>query len=336
MPSLTPAFRRYVEVVQETQDEMISTPNPKSPKKFVVEDTFVEECRILLRLVLQLEHTIKDMQKEYLNSFKLTEPEKDEIDMEIRLQLQEYLKKFKFLQKYEQHREELLNKQYKNALFDTDSHSLSVWDRFLQPESEEAVVYHKSNNTFRTGVLQSLNLWIRRVSSLFNDIQQERLASQVKFSIPSISTNPLSPTDGVSPPSPELTVTTSQPTESLQEEVKHYEETVSMLNQDQIQILESEHLELLNEKNSQLAQVEKISKTIMDIVSMQTELATHLQVQSQNINSILDNQEDIEVNIAKGNKELNQAQRAAGRTAKLTKYLAVLMGIILLLLDYIN
>ena len=94
-----------------------------------------------------------------------------------------------------------------------------------------------------------------------------------------------------------LSITVQSPVETVQEEVKHYEETMSKLTQEQLQVLETEHEELLNQKNEQLQHVEKINKTILDIVSIQSELSTHLQAQSQNINTILDNQADIQVNI---------------------------------------
>lgn len=131
-------------------------------------------------------------------------------------------------------------------------------------------------------------------------------------------------------------VSQSHLVESTQDEVKTYEDTISKLTQEQLQMLETEHEELLHQKNEQLKKVEKINKTILDIVSLQSDISANLQVQSQNINNILDSQEDIDLNIKEGNKQLTKAKRAAGRTAKMTTIIAIVLGILIIFLDYVG
>ncbi|KAH7582235.1 Syntaxin UFE1 [Nakaseomyces glabratus] len=340
MSNLTPLFRQYVSIIadestglQEAQSETKSSLN-----EIVTRDSFLKECRSLAKFLFELNTVLKSVCEEYMNDFSMTEAEKDNFDAEARLQLQEYVKKLKHLEQYEEGRRKLIDEQIRKI-----SGSLNFFKyNNRNIDKRDFISYQNFNNDFRSGVLRSLNLWLKYVSSEFSNMQQERLASQRKFqqslsfSQPSqeVDLNNHSEVDLTE--SISLTVSQSQPVEHIQDEIKQYEETISQLTQEQLQVLETEHEELINQKNEQLKKVGLINKTIMEIVGVQSELAAHLQVQSQNINSMLDNQDIIETNITKGNKELKKAQRAAGKTAKLTTYIAVIIGILILLLDYIS
>lgn len=341
MSNLTPLFKQYVNIIADEVD----VPNADEVKPvindIILKDTFMKECRGLAKFLFELNTVLRSIGPEYMNDYSMSEAEKDDFDTECRLQIQEYIKRFKHLESYEQQRQALIQEQVKNA-----QGALSMFkSRDKSVSKREFVVYHNFNNEFRSGVLRSLNLWIRYVSNEFSNMQQERLLSQRRFqqTIPESqlqsqlnSTKPHSDSQVDLTDSINMTVSQSQPVEHIQEEVKMYEETMAKLTQEQLQVLETEHEELINQKNEQLKKVEQINKSIMEIVGVQSELAAHLQVQSQNINSMLDNQDIIETNIMKGNKELNKAQRAAGRTAKFTTYMAIIIGILILLLDFIN
>ncbi|KAL3235004.1 Syntaxin UFE1 [Nakaseomyces bracarensis] len=337
MSNITPLFKQYVNIIADevtvpTKDEVRS-----GIEDIILKDTFMKECRGLAKFLFELDAVLKGIGAEYMNDYSMTESEKDDFDTEARLQIQEYIKRFKHLEKYEQQRQTLIEEQIKSA-----HSSMSIFrSKSKSVSKKEFIAYHSFNNEFRQGVLRSLGLWIRYVSNEFSTMQQERLVSQRRFqqTLPDSqllsqnlkSDSQLDMTDSIN-----ITVSQSQPVEHIQEEVKLYEETMAKLTQEQLQVLETEHEELINQKNEQLKTVEQINKSILEIVSIQSELATHLQVQSQNINSMLDNQDIIESNIMKGNKELNKAQRAAGRTAKFTTYMAIIIAILILLLDYIN
>ena len=361
MGDLTPLFKKCVQIID---DEIARDPNFKRPvakdldsdqlERFRLKDTFVKECYDLLNFLMELRRVLTTIEPEYANdnNLNMTESEKDDFDTEFRLQYQQYIQKFKQLEKYETDREQLIETQLTSA-----EHSLK--NLLLGSRSERTDTlraFHTMNNRYRMGILQSLNLELGSVSSQFTAMQQERLESQRKFEFfdpnsggvrtltpiqtkfdESSSVNGNGSGDELGDKIEEpLSITVQSPVETVQEEVKHYEETMSKLTQEQLQVLETEHEELLNQKNEQLQHVEKINKTILDIVSIQSELSTHLQAQSQNINTILDNQADIQVNIEKGNKQLKNAQQRASRTAQMTKFLAILFGILILLLDYIS
>ncbi|SMN22291.1 similar to Saccharomyces cerevisiae YOR075W UFE1 t-SNARE required for retrograde vesicular traffic and homotypic ER membrane fusion [Maudiozyma saulgeensis] len=361
MTDLTPTFKEMLTIFDEDnrknggiQKTMVSKAVDTTVKKYELKDSFVKECYELLDFMRELRKVLNSIKADYYNEndLNMTEAQKDDFDTEFRLQFQKYVQKFKSLEKYETDRQALIEKTIMNP------HG-KVMNVFKGNNSNQNILieFHKSNDRFRTGVLQSLTLFIATISSEFASMQQRRLTQQRKFEMfdlndnlglndspmmsheqlatpPSIPTNQGQTDVTVEEP---LSITVSHSAvESVQQEVKQYEETMSKLSQEQIQLLETEHEELLNEKNEQLKAVEKINKTILDIVSIQNELSTHLQSQSQDINTMLDNQDEIDINIKKGNTQLKKAKKSASRTANMTKYLAILIGILILLIDFIN
>ncbi|CCC66895.1 hypothetical protein NCAS_0A03370 [Naumovozyma castellii] len=351
MANLTPLFRQCVTIIQ-TEHPSFKEPSQKTASQFRLNDTFIKECHQLLKCLLEMKKLATSIESQYLNDddLEMTEAEKDDFDTEYRLQFQKYIQKFQLLESYEIDRQKLVNenllKKQSNVLLNL-FHSSSDKDNVKRLDKKTLQSLHQTNNNFRLGVLQSLSLLIGIVSSKFTSMQEERLSLQRKFDALNLNF-PLNHDQSTSASSPlpsmtnipssaiSMTVSESGPVETTHEEVKNYEETMSILTQQQIQLLESEHEELLNDKNEQLKKIEMINKSILDIVSIQTELSSHLQIQSQNINTVLDNQDDIELNIKAGNKQLQRAQRSAGKTARLTTYLAIIFGILILFLDYIS
>ncbi|EJS41690.1 ufe1p [Saccharomyces arboricola H-6] len=346
MPDLTPIFQKYVTVIDETKkaqsgkddhakEEKQEDIENSDERNEIVNDSFIKECAKLLKFIIELNKVIKQVEKNYLDDLNMSDVEKDEFDMECRLQIQQYFKKFEFLENYETERHSLLLQKFQSKphrwsklLPNKNNNGKHV----IHPQEIEQGVYE-----FRLGILRCLNLWIKYISSRFTAIQQERLILENKMNF---NSTPVPPTPNNVEDFPadtiDISVSQSAPVETVQDEVKHYEETISKLTQEQLQVLETEHSELLNQKNEQLKKVETINKTILDIVNIQNELSNHLTVQSQNINLMLNNQDDIEINIKKGNKELRKAKRAAGRTAKMTTYAAIILGIFILFVDYVG
>ncbi|CCH58713.1 hypothetical protein TBLA_0A09260 [Henningerozyma blattae CBS 6284] len=335
MSDITNVFRKYVSIIEEnrrtptlTPDDIKSASQTQTLIHESLNDSFMFECKELFKTIIDLRKILISIEPRYLDDSDLTEEEKDDMDTEIRLQFQQYMQKFRMLEKYETERQSLIDKQVEASKNKLSNILLS------SSKGNKKKLNNDTHNEFRLGVLQSLNLWIGLVSSQFSSMQEERLAFQKKFEATDFSVNSSSPVDL----HPEVSISLSKPLneDDPHEEIKHFEETISRLTQEQVQLLETEHEELINHKNDQLKKVENINKTITDIVSIQHELATHLQTQSQNINKILDNQDDVEINIREGNKQLAKARKSASRTAKMTTYIAIILGILILFLDYIG
>lgn len=333
MTDLTDKFKTYLSIIQESdfsgEDESngshrteLTNNKSKEVERLRLQDSFIKECYDLLKSLTELRKILKSVGPSYMSEDEMSEEEKDEVDTELRLQVQQYIQKFRLMERYENERQRLISEEFLS--------SKAYLKSFFQGiSSEKVALFHKANNEFRLGVLKSLSMWLNIFSSEFSLMQQERLDSQRKFE--SLDFN-----SGLQDVVSVSSVSQTPVIESTQEEVRHYEETVSKLTQEQLQLLETEHEELLNKKNEQLKKAEELNKTIIDIVGIQHEISTHLQEQSQNINSVLDNQEDVELNIQEGNKQLTKAKKSAGRAAKMTTYIAILMGIMILFLDYIS
>lgn len=355
MSDLTPLFNKYISIINENRsaNESDSEIEKKVNSKKANESTttknvadektniFMQECKDLFKSITGLQKILIPIEAQYLSDVELDEEEKDNIDTEIRLQFQKYIQKFKMLENYDKQLCLLSDEQIRVA------EKVSLLNILQSNKENNVKLAYETRNQFRKGVLQSLNLLIKLVTQRFTSLQEKRLAYQNKFEslnfnetledTPVDHFNEIKDTEYIElNPDINISYSKTQIEDNPYEEVKHYEKTISKLTQEQIQLLETEHEELINQKNDQLKKIENINKSITDIVSIQNELALHLQNQSQNINTIMDNQDDIEVNLQEGNKQLKKAQQSASRTAKMTTYTAVCLGILILLLDYVG
>lgn len=329
MANLTSLFREYVKIIEENDDREVVAPEHKvwHVKQYEIRDSFMKECLQLLQLLVELRKVLRMVEPQYMGDKDMTEEEKDDFDTEFRLQLHQYVQKFKLLEKYEQERQQILAEK----VLAPDAHSFHLFKSSV--DDEKMALYHASNNEFRSGVLRSLSMLLNVISSLFSSMQQERLATQRKFEAFDLNSTPDELNEVISISS----VSQSKVVESsAQEELKAYEDTLSKLTQEQVQMLETEHEGLLARKDEELKKIEMINKTILDIVSLQSDISSNLQAQSQNINSILDSQDDIDINIKEGNKQLTRAKRSASRAARMTVIVAIILGVLILFLDYVG
>lgn len=320
MTDLTSEFRHLVGHTEQK--------GRKAAPAWLIRDSFLAECRQLYVFVSNLQSTLRVLETQ--RNSQQDEEELDQLDVEFRLQLQGNVNKYRQLEQYETKRRKLIDDQ-----LNTLTHNVAGWFHRDQTAIKQ---YHLLNNKFRNGVLNSLNLIIHQVSNEFARLQQERLSQRRKLdTLQFLQDGSDSSVNLLSAGSPTITTTTTTGNEdSPEQNPQQYDEIMNLLTQEQIQILETEHQELLNEKQKQLNNVQRINTTLLDILSIQNELSQHLQIQSQNINNMLDNQDDIETNIQQGNKQLHNAKKSASRTAMWTKWLAILLTVMILWFDFIN
>lgn len=329
MSNRTELFKKYMQVIAETQgiddarNELNNTKaredREKVKEKFSVKDTFVKESKQLMKHIMEFQIVIRQLTPRYESATDMTDQEKDDFDTESKLQLQQYFEKYKQLESYERQRQEMMKEK------------LEKWSAtvpFFSRSIDDVSSFHKVNNQFRMGILQSLNMWLMKISDRLSTIQQTRLSRQRHIEAIDFNAQLHLPEEISVSQSPMITTTV--------EEIKQYEETMSKLSSEQLQILATEHEELLNLKNEELKKAEALRRTAVDIASLQSELATHLQVQTQNINTLLDNQTDVEMEMEKGNRQLKQANRKGDRLANMVMWFAIICGLLLLFFDYIN
>ena len=255
---------------------------------------------------------------------ELSEREKDDFDTEVRLIIQQYFDKLRFLGDYENKRQQIINSRY------TGNGSSEIMSLF-RLHDEELEQFHLINNKHREGILQSLNMLLSSVFSKISNMQQERLLRQRELESIDFNAQLYAPIHNMI-----SSVSQSPAIETTEQEIAQYNEAVEKLSQQQLQILEAEHDNLLNIKTQELQNVEKLSRTMIEISSLQNEITSQLKSQTQNIFTLLDNHDDVELDVQQGNKQLKKAQKRSGKSARLIIYLSVLFGILILFLDLIN
>lgn len=245
MTDLTNKFKSYLHIIQDSgftaedgsdgfKGNESSTNKSKETERLRLQDSFIKECYDLLKSLTQLRKILKSVRPSYMNEDEMSEEEKDDVDTELRLQFQQYIQKFRLMERYENERQRLISEEFLS--------SKAYLKSFFQGiSSEKLTLFHKANNEFRLGVLKSLSMWLNIFSSEFSSMQQERLDAQRKFEALDFNSG-LQNVVSVS------SVSQTPVVESTQEEVRHYEETVSKLTQEQLQLLETEHEEMLNKK----------------------------------------------------------------------------------------
>ena len=90
----------------------------------------------------------------------------------------------------------------------------------------------------------------------------------------------------------------------------------SQLSPEQLQLFESENSTLLNYYNDTLKQVTQAEKSVLEIASLQQTLISHLSTQGEMIGQLVDDAQNTDENVRKGNKELKKASER-GSTAKI-------------------
>ncbi|KAL6940838.1 hypothetical protein ACO0QE_004756 [Hanseniaspora vineae] len=319
-------------------------------------DTFNKECNELWHHLREVHYLVTEVEPLYLDENAMSVAEKDDFDDEMRFQLQQYLEKLKFLENYEKQRTQSIIKKNKaisiSKLFHKDTLSNSNNENY-----QMFLVQHRS------GVLKSMQLKLIELSKKLGELQSKRLAlhrgalavdfEQARKSafstantlhdfngMPTELRSGVEQDGGISSDEKDIApladVHQSPIIETTKEEVQEYEQTMKQLTQEQLQLLESDHEDILNIKNQQLHEVENLNKTIMGIAVLQNELAIHLQTQSDTINTIMDNHDTVHVDILQANKNLKKAGRAGGYSAKMVSTMAIVFGLLILFLDFIN
>lgn len=104
----------------------------------------------------------------------------------------------------------------------------------------------------------------------------------------------------------------------------------------QLQQFELENQLLLELKSSQLKKVEGLHQTMVDIINMQTEITFQIEQQATQIENLIDTQTEVSGDLTQGNKKLNQAKGRNKRAADMLVWACILMGVLLLALDYVR
>lgn len=258
--------------------------------------------------IRELRRVLNAVKPSYLLTEGLSDDEKDEIDMKSRIELKKYNERLIFLEEYEKKR--CQSKQFYN----------------LFPKSQS-----NSINKHREGVLLSLNYELKQVSKMLIEMQETRLMRRRDLEIGDYEAKVLKASLNNSNSNNNNFLIEEEEAQQ-QKNVNNYQE----LSKDQLQILQSENNEILNEKLQDLAKVEQIFQSVVEISQLETQLSEHLTVQSENINNLVNDNDFIQDDLIEGNKHLRRAKDKGNYSIKIVIITSVLMGVILLFFDFIN
>lgn len=339
MTDLTPLFRQCVHIVGSKFGESIEAKKnehkklKRSRSNNVIEDSFIKECKEYYVHLHNLHQVIKEIKSTYLsvaddlglgiNQTSLSLTEKNRIDDECKYMIQSLYRKLKILREYEQQRQETVLRQ-----------ANWIGSIFSSSEEEKKELFISTTNTHRAQILKYLGNLTNDLSKSFQRMQNQRLErerqlNQLNFQNLEAESN----FDAIDDYAQKTEDGTFDAWDTALEEE---EQTKQTLTQEQITSLEKENQEFLSLKANQLKLVEKLHNSMLDIINLQTELTHHLDTQFEQIDNMIENQTEIELNVTLGNRKLDSATNRNKKGSNMIVSTCIIVGLLILFLDYIS
>lgn len=333
MTDLTPLFVQCIDIVlhdlknEPTVDFDLKINREKSSTRPKIDDTFFKECKELYEAVVGINVFIDEIRSVYLSTnieggenttLTLSNYDKNQIDQEVNIKIQQIFDKFKVLQSYELERQKKRTKGKKNW-FD---------GMFGEVVKSEIELFHDSIAIYREHILKFLSIAISKMSKNCESLQRKRLERQKQMNL--------------------LNFQNFQEDEEINYNEQNFEQLENLdiqqegefisneLTQQQIVELETENADFLSFKTDQLKHVAALHSSMVDIINLQAEISFQLEQQDDKISNLMDNQAQVEIDIAEGNKNLSKATKRNKKGANFLVSTCIILGIIVLLLDYIS
>jgi syntaxin 18 len=294
---------QFTQLVEEVEKSVGVTPQVTQPQPHI-EDTFISESIDLYKHVTELRNFLLGVKADYLLSDAynhkdnaMTEEQRDDIDTNARIELKKYSERLTHLKNYEAKRSQ--SKQF-----------------FRFNKSQASAV-----DTYRSGVLSSLSYEMEETSKLLLHMQETRLSRKRDIELNSFDSRAMNA--DLSEKYNDLLMGNFQP--GLEE-----------LSQEQVQLLETENGEILDAKLEELAKVEQIQSSVIEIAQLYQQLASHLTMQSESIKSLVNEQDMIELDVSEAGKLLKKATKKGNYATKVVMFMALMMGFILLFFDAVH
>lgn len=338
MTDLTPIFTKCVEIVAKELPQLPKQSRASANESpFVISDTFTKDCGEVYENLLRLSAFVAQIKPLYLQNNdeqsqygeatkRLTAEEKNGIDEEFRLKVHQINEKIKMFRSYEKKRNELFESLKKGHGF--------VSSIFASEQEDDATLYNNTLTTHRAQMVLFLNKTIHTCNLSFEKMQRQRYERERQLNV--LDFQNLDDTD-------DLDVYNSYKSDFKMEVIDQANphQDVALVNleaisEELLQELTQENQELLLSKENQFKQVEKLHTSMIDIVKLQSELTMHLETQGEQIGNLIDNQEQVELDLRQGNKTLTKATDRNKRGSNLIVATCIILGILLLLIDYVS
>lgn len=332
MSDLTPLFRQCVDIVSKELGASALN-KPHKPPAYLVSDTFAKECDLMYGNLVQMAKFVGEVRPLYLQvndefsrfdkgvSRGLSVEDKNKIDEDFKVKVQQLYEKLKFLQSYERKRNQLVESKRKGKGFISG---------IFGPEESPQEVYNLTLASHRTQILRFLSDTTKAVNTSFERMQQKRHSREKQLNLlhfQNLNDEELEAVDAYRQ---------DYQFDVVQDEEQSAVNLEQELTQQQIQELKLENKELLTMKTNQFKQVEKLHNSMVDIVKLQTELTMHLETQAEQIYNLLDNQDQVEVDLRMGNRNLSKATNRNKRGSNMIITTCFVLGFLILFVDYIS
>lgn len=333
MTDLTPLFHTCVDIVKK--ELTLENPRQRSPKEepsYLIKDTFDKECLDFYLNLVQLSTFVTEIRPLYLQindelskldtsgRKQLTTEDKNKIDEDFKFKIQQTFEKLKFLQAYEKKRNEVIEeRESKKGMFSSI---------FTTTATDPARLYEVTLASHRTQTLRFLNETTSTVNRAFELIERKRAKREKQLNL--LHFQNIDDEDFSAP----FQLHGSGYQFDVVEEEQNSPAT--HLDQEQLQELKQENHELLTLKTDQLKQVEKLHTSMVDIVKLQAELTMHLETQAEQIDNLLESQDQVDADLRMGNKSLVKATDRNKRGSNLIITTCIVLGVLILFVDYIS
>lgn len=284
----------------------------------------------------------------------LTDKERDEIDFQAKMIIRRCMDRVKDLEDAEKMRQDAVKSQSANQLSRFFSNILASTET---ARSDDLLAVHRS------GVVWLLNKRLMEVSQLQKNQQETRLMKAVEKSENQLHMSSLPPVRFLANQSQKPTKSTiimdqhtvdsgveskfqqlfdergTKPKLSTQTSIDPWEADTGnafedQLSQDQLQMLERENDAMLSEMENTLNQVRDAEKALLEISTLQSQLTSHLAVQTAQTDQLYAEAIATTDRVEQGNQQLIRARERNRGTRKMILAFLIGASFVLLFLDW--
>ncbi|KAK9360357.1 hypothetical protein V1504DRAFT_455165 [Lipomyces starkeyi] len=240
----------------------------------------------------------------------LTNAQRDEIDYESRMILQQCLSRVRRLESLESKRQ-------------LEHDNITPLVRFFRDPKDDARI--ATLGLHRRGVTQFLNYLLTKTSELQTELQEVRVARETERAKSMLNTR----TAGVQVKTSGIITMDQMVAQAEQRDDPRLEENPALLQQ-----LEEENAALLAEFQETLEQTQQAEKSLYEIAALQGELEMHLAHQSEMTQQLYDEAVQTMGDVRNANTQLQSARKRNRIASKFIIFMSLFLAFFLLFVDY--
>ncbi|KAI9298392.1 hypothetical protein K502DRAFT_327421 [Neoconidiobolus thromboides FSU 785] len=305
-------------------------------------DNFINEAYRILKDLTELNVQLIEVKPSYLNLVRkysssltkinpMSDKERDELDAYIKISLNKTGTLILNLAEKDQERK----RDFEKKVIKKDKSLLSRWlpEEWLNTSGSKNKIVDIIGD-HRESIIWYLNSCVKEVTESFKNLQHIRLSRELErqetFSFKTNSMNKQSDTFNLPWGKKQKEPKLPPPIRSVEEEKLPTLE----LDQAQLQVLEKENSALLEQFESTLKEVELAEKSLQEISSMQTTLATHIEIQAKEAEKLYQDANITQDNLDRGNTSLLSATSNSQQSRRFMLWFFIISSSTLLFLDW--